>query len=166
MSSRRKNDGLSKRCECARRKWLTCSHAWHLDFFHKRTAHLYGGRAKHRYSLDVIAQARHEEPPRSKGAAEALADVIRADIRAGTFRDPNRPEAPPAPDPAALRERVSPSRDADQLHLRARFVRRLHHQFRLPKWNLLISITVNEKNGSRRARNVRNWGGTTRPISS
>jgi integrase len=85
--------GLYKRCDCARRKWLKCDHPWHFDF--------YKGR-KFRFSLDVIAKARGEQPPRSKGDAEALADRIRSEIRSGTFRDPNHPEPTPQPDPAAL----------------------------------------------------------------
>jgi hypothetical protein len=57
---------------------------------------------KFRFSLDVIAKARGEQPPRTKGDAEALADRIRSEIRAGTFRDPHQPEAASAPDPTAL----------------------------------------------------------------
>src|SRR5437870_2732048 len=88
---RHANGGLYKRCDCARRKWLKCDHPWHFDF--------YKGR-KFRFSLDVIAVARSEQPPRSKSDAEALADRVRSEIRRGTFRSPNQPE-PPAPDPTA-----------------------------------------------------------------
>ena len=90
---RRKVGGLSKRCDCARRKWLKCDHPWHFDF--------YKGK-KFRFSLDVIAKARGEQPPRNKGDAEALADRIRTEIRSNTFRDPNQPEPTRLPDPAAL----------------------------------------------------------------
>ena len=89
MSSRQRNDGLYKRCACARRKWLKCEHPWHFDF--------YKGK-KFRFSLDVIAKARGEQPPRNKGDAEALADQIRSEIRKGEFRDPNSPPTPTVPE--------------------------------------------------------------------
>jgi integrase len=91
VTSRHSNDGLYKRCDCARRQWLKCAHGWHFDF--------YKGR-KWRYSLDVIARARGEQPPRAKGDAEALRDRIRGEIRSGTFTDPH---AQPAPVPADAR---------------------------------------------------------------
>ena len=56
---------------------------------------VYGGRAKHRFSLDVIAASRGSECPRSKGEAESLADVIRSEIRTGKFRDPLRSNRAP-----------------------------------------------------------------------
>src|SRR5712691_715713 len=89
MSTRQSNDGLYKRCDCARRKWLKCEHGWHFDF--------YKGR-KFRYSLDVIARARGEQPPRAKGDAEALRDRIRGEIRSGTFIDPHAKPAPVSTD--------------------------------------------------------------------
>lgn len=91
--SRARNGGLSKRCDCGVRQRIKCPHPWHFDF--------YKGK-KYRYSLDVIAKARNEKPPRTRGDAEALADRIRSEIRSGTFRDPNHPEQAPAPDPNAL----------------------------------------------------------------
>jgi integrase len=91
--SRQQLGGLSKRCACAHRKWAKCDHAWHFDFFRGR---------KFRFSLDVIAKARGERPPRNKGDAEALADRIRSEIRSNRFRDPNQPEPPPHADPTAL----------------------------------------------------------------
>jgi integrase len=102
MSTRHNNNGLSKRCDCARRKWLKCDCPWHFDFYFKKTAHLYQGRAKHRYSLDIIAKSRGEEPPRNKHDAESFADRIRSEIRSGTFRAPCQPEPPQRPDPIAL----------------------------------------------------------------
>ena len=90
MTKATKNHGLSKRCDCARRKWNTCPHPYHFDFFKGK---------KYRYSLDALAKARGVDAPRTKDAAEALADVIRSEIRLGTFRDPKKP-APVALDPA------------------------------------------------------------------
>ena len=97
--TRHSNDGLYKRCDCSHRKWSKCDHPWHFDFYYKKTAHLYG-RAKHRFSLDKVADARHTAPPRSKGDAESLADIIRSEIRSGVFRYRDQPVAESA-DPTA-----------------------------------------------------------------
>ena len=72
MTPRHSTGGLCKRCGCPSRKWTTCLHSWHFDF--------YKGR-KFRFSLDVIAQARGEKPPRTKGDAEALRDRLRSHRR-------------------------------------------------------------------------------------
>src|SRR5882672_3906983 len=85
MATRHTNDGLYKRCDCPQRNWLKCAHPWHFDF--------YKGK-KYRFSLDKIARARELDLPRTKGAAEALRDLIRSEIRGGTFRDPNHPTEP------------------------------------------------------------------------
>ena len=90
MTKATKNHGLSKRCDCARRKWNTCPHPYHFDFFKGKKVPLLAGRAGEGESVDA---------PRTKDAAEALADVIRSEIRLGTFRDPKKP-APVALDPA------------------------------------------------------------------
>jgi integrase len=70
---RHRNDGLRKRCKCARRKWSKCPHPWHFAF---------KWNDKHyRFSLD------RELPQRitSKIEAEAQADRLRQAIREGTF---------------------------------------------------------------------------------
>lgn len=73
----RTNDGLKKRCSCGRKKWPTCHHPWHFGFHH--------GGTEHRLSLDKVARARGERPPRTKADANGWRDRLRADIRAGTF---------------------------------------------------------------------------------
>jgi len=83
-------DGIRKRCPCARKHWPKCAHPWHFSFFHK--GH------DHRFSLDVIADARGEKPPRDKTAAVSWRDKLRSEIRGGTFVDPTAPIAPAAPD--------------------------------------------------------------------
>jgi integrase len=73
--TRRANDGLKKRCDCARKKWPKCPHPWHFNFHHD-------GR-DHRFSLDVVAKARHERPPRTKADAETWRDRLKTEIRDG-----------------------------------------------------------------------------------
>ena len=73
--TRHHNDGLTKRCDCPRRQWAKCRHAWHLVFNHRGT--------RYRFSLD-----RHlGRPVNGKTDAKAAADQIRAAIRAGEFQD-------------------------------------------------------------------------------
>src|SRR6188768_2256051 len=71
------NDGLRKRCECAKRSWPKCAHPWHVNFHH--------GDREHRFSLDVIAKQRGEKAPRSKGEATAWRNRLRVEIQAGDF---------------------------------------------------------------------------------
>lgn len=81
---KRIHDGLKKRCprssatgkRCARKDWPKCSHAWYFSWHH--------GKAEHRFSLDVIAKARNEQPPRSNTDAIAWRDRLRSEIRSGT----------------------------------------------------------------------------------
>jgi integrase len=75
----RRNDGLRKRCECARRAWASCDHPWHFSFKWNGT--------HHRFSLDKHA----EQPIGTKDDAHQEADRLRRLIRAGSF--------PPAPAP-------------------------------------------------------------------
>ena len=76
---KRTNHGLRKRCDCPRRKWPTCSHAWHLNF---------AWRGKHfRLSIDRET-GQHVE---TKADALAAADHLRDAIRAGTFRQQTAP---------------------------------------------------------------------------
>lgn len=82
-----RDDNLTKRCACGARKQLTCDHPWYVD--------VYRGK-RFRYSLDVIAKQRGETPPRSKGDAESLRDLIRIEIKNGRFRDPHA-KVEPAP---------------------------------------------------------------------
>ena len=84
-AARHTNDGLYKRCDCARRSWLKCEHGWHFDF--------YKGR-KFRYSLDVIAahaasnrHAPRAMPKRCVIAFAARSDPARSPIRT---RSPSR----------------------------------------------------------------------------
>jgi integrase len=76
MKDRHRNDGLRKRCQCARRLWPCCAHAWHLN---------YKWKGKHyRLSLDREAA----QPIRTKAEAKAEAERIRIAVRAGKFRTP------------------------------------------------------------------------------
>ncbi|MBK9241581.1 MAG: site-specific integrase [Acidobacteria bacterium] len=74
---KRTNDGISKRCDCARRKWPKCIHPWHFNFH-------FGGK-EHRHSLDTIARREGVRPPATKAEAMAMRDRLRSAIRAGTF---------------------------------------------------------------------------------
>ena len=83
---KRTNDGLKKRCDCGRRKWPKCDHPWHFSLHH-------AGR-EHRFSLDVVARARGEMPPRSKTEAIAWRDRLRVQICGGTFTAATAPVEP------------------------------------------------------------------------
>lgn len=86
--TRHSNDGLYKRCDCSRRSWSKCGHPWHFDYYRGK---------KFRFSLDKVARARGEQPPRSKGDAEGLRNRLRVEIDGGTFVDPNtKPDASPS----------------------------------------------------------------------
>ena len=72
-----RNAGLRKICSCPRRGWAKCAHPWHFNFCWKG--------APYRFSLSRYARKEIV----SKSEAEALADEIRAKIRAGTFTAPS-----------------------------------------------------------------------------
>ncbi|MEO7891213.1 MAG: site-specific integrase [Vicinamibacterales bacterium] len=78
---RQRNDGLRKRCDCARRSWSKCHHPWWFNFKWQGV--------HHRYSLDKLVPGKI----RAKTEAEGHCDSIRAAIRAGTFRPPGSPVA-------------------------------------------------------------------------
>jgi integrase len=67
------NDGLRKICECPRRVWAKCEHAWHFNF-------KWAG-ADYRFSLDKLLK----REVRSKTEATQEAQRIRDEIKAGTF---------------------------------------------------------------------------------
>ena len=72
----RDNGGLKKRCRCPRRQWSKCAHPWHFGFANN-------GK-EYRWSLHKVA----EKPPgywMSKTEAQAIADRLRSDIRAGSL---------------------------------------------------------------------------------
>src|SRR5882672_158599 len=69
-----RNGGLRKRCGCPRRNWAKCPHGWHFNF-KWRDVH-------YRLSLDRETGTAIT----SKSDAQAVADQIRIDIRAGRFR--------------------------------------------------------------------------------
>src|SRR5690348_16631649 len=86
--AREKNRGVRKVCPCDRRRWAKCAHPWHFNFKPK-------GGPSYRFSLD----AEIGQHIASKTEAEALAEDLRTQIRAGTFRrrtDLAPVEAPPA----------------------------------------------------------------------
>ena len=81
------NNGLRKLCNCTRRNWPKCSHAWYFNFKPR------GGSA-YQFSLD----AELGDHVASKEAAKVEADRIRNQIRAGTFvRAAERRKAAQAP---------------------------------------------------------------------
>ena len=77
----RRQDGLSKRCGCTPRLWTKCTHPWHFAFCHGKD--VAGRRVRHRVSLHRVAD-RPVGDVMSRTEAEALADRIRTDVRAGT----------------------------------------------------------------------------------
>jgi hypothetical protein len=83
-------DGIRKRCDCKQRRWSDCPHAWHFSLRH-------AGK-QYRLSLDKIASARGQLPPRSKPEAVQLRDTLRAEIRKGEFIDPSAAPTPQASD--------------------------------------------------------------------
>lgn len=78
---KRTNDGLKKRCGHKRKTWTDCSCPWWFGFHHD-------GR-EYRYSLTKLANARRQEPPKSKDDAITWRDRLRAEIRSGAFVDPD-----------------------------------------------------------------------------
>jgi integrase len=74
MKTRHRNDGLRKRCDCARRAWPKCPHPWHFNFKVRGGAH-------YRFPLDRYATQRIV----TKDDARAEADRLRSLIRAGQF---------------------------------------------------------------------------------
>ena len=81
--TRHHHDGLRKRCGCPRLRWSKCAHPWYL-------AYQWRGQ-RHRVSLDRLVGRQL----RGKTEADAEADRIREEIRAGTFQTGATP-APPA----------------------------------------------------------------------
>jgi integrase len=75
------NDGLRKRCRCARRAWATCGHPWAFSFTWKA--------GHHRFPIDKYA----ERPIVTKDEARDEADRLRRLIRAGGFPPPATPAA-------------------------------------------------------------------------
>lgn len=78
---RRIDDGLKKRCGHKRKTWIDCECPWWFGFHHR-------GR-EYRYSLTKLAHARGFEPPKSKDEAITWRDRFGAEIRSGTFVDPD-----------------------------------------------------------------------------
>lgn len=73
-----RNDGLRKRCGCARRTWPKCAHRWHFSF-------KWAG-VHHRFALPTTIT--------TKALAQTEADRLRTLIRGGTFPPPVAPVAP------------------------------------------------------------------------
>jgi integrase len=78
-----RNDGIRKRCSCARRDWSDCPHPWAFSFKWKET--------HHRFPIDKYA----EKPIATKDDARDEADRLRRLIRSGNF--PPAGSAPVAP---------------------------------------------------------------------
>ena len=79
MTRRRRNDGLTKRCGCPWPRWSKCAHPWYLAYQWK------GDR--HRICLDRLLGRRLK----GKTEADAEAERIRGEIRAGTFSGATSP---------------------------------------------------------------------------
>lgn len=88
MTSRRRNYGLRKVCDCSRTRWPKCPHAWHFSYKPR-------GGPRYRFSLDAEL-GRHVE---GKTEAEKVATGIRSAINAGTFRRAADSPAPLLPTP-------------------------------------------------------------------
>jgi integrase len=73
--SRHRNSGLRKRCECPRKNWPKCRHSWYLNFKPRSGPH---------YQLSLDRELGHQIGTKSE--AQEIADRLRAEIRAGTFR--------------------------------------------------------------------------------
>ncbi len=69
-----RNAGLRKVCDCSRRGWAKCPHPWHFSYSWRGAAYRF---SLNRYACKEI---------NGKTEAETLADGIRREIRAGTFR--------------------------------------------------------------------------------
>jgi hypothetical protein len=69
-----RNAGLRKVCNCQRRGWAKCPHPWHFNYTWRGAAY--------RFSLNRYAG----KEITGKTEAETLAEGIRREIRAGTFR--------------------------------------------------------------------------------
>ena len=89
--TRHRNDGLRKRCRCARRQWSKCAHPWYF-------AYQWRGK-RHRVSLERLLGRQLK----GKTDAEDEADRIRGQIRAGTFQNE-------APQPQATAHSVTVSK--------------------------------------------------------
>ena len=74
--ARHPNHGVRKVCDCGRRRWSTCPHAWKLNY---KWADVH-----YRISLDKEIGRRLKD----KNEAKSEAEKIRIAIRAGTFRTP------------------------------------------------------------------------------
>jgi integrase len=83
---KRPHDGITKRCECPKKRWPKCSHPWWFGFRYKDR--------QYRFSLDRIASAREQPVPTSKSDAIKWRDRLRNEIRSGEFS-----EAPAAAQP-------------------------------------------------------------------
>ena len=71
---RKKNDGVRKICDCARKRWSECAHSWYLNFQWK-------GK-QYRFSLDRELNRRIA----SKTEADGEAERLKTAIRDGKFR--------------------------------------------------------------------------------
>jgi integrase len=107
MSARHRNDGLRKRCDCARRAWPGCPHPWWINFKWKNE--------HHRYSLDKLL----DKHVKDKTDAKAHAERIRLQIREGTFRGPRAAADTPALDRLTLHELFAEYRQGYLLKRRA-----------------------------------------------
>lgn len=106
MTTRQKDDGLRKLCECPRRSWAKCAHPWHFDY-------KWNGE-RYRFTLDrkvgrLVKDAKGKwqrdrgtlgDQIDSKTVAEQERDRLRTAIREGTMQQ--HPEARPQRDTLTL----------------------------------------------------------------
>jgi integrase len=94
---KRTNDGLKKRCGCARKRWTQCEHGWHFSYSRGTFVNAKGKLTKreYRFSLDTEAAKRGEPRPAKKDDAILWRDRLRAEIREGKHEaltlDPTAP---------------------------------------------------------------------------
>ncbi len=77
-----RNEGLRKRCDCARRAWLKCPHPWHFNFKWKSI----------HYRFPIDRYATDHERITTKEGARAEANRLRAMIQDGRFPPRTVPE--------------------------------------------------------------------------
>lgn len=86
------NDGLRKRCDCARRAWAKCDHPWHFAFKWQGTHYRFPLARSFAWKGQAL-RVPAEGPCSTREQARTEADKLRAAIREGQF--------PPAPKVAA-----------------------------------------------------------------
>jgi hypothetical protein len=90
MPARHRNTGIRKVCECPRRKWAKCHHAWHFSFTLRGESFRFSwDRTIGRVLRDGTGWTRDRaslgDPITTKTAAQAEAQRLRTGIRDGSL---------------------------------------------------------------------------------